>query len=159
MSNSPIRDWNEMYNHVAKKYNVKLDDYGATEAGIERSSQYNVDHKDAWERKRFPEMIEWEKNPEPGMRFSAEGGAAYRKRFDEITNAYLTDPDGRAKEIPFRSYWHFILDVYDNIANDTILRFSFATVLERCEQDWQREITQLFINEFGAEEMLVEFSW
>jgi len=57
----------------------------------------------------------------------------------------------REHEVEYRDWWHHFLD-YNGVKNDSYSTYYFCDMLEEGE-DWQKEITQAWIDEFGEEGM------
>ncbi len=55
-------------------------------------------------------------------------------------------------------WWHLFIDSYEFV-NDCKIVINWSCLYDMCKEDWQRDITQLFVNEFGDEEIEVEISW
>jgi hypothetical protein len=75
-----------------------------------------------------------------------------------LREAYAADPDGFAKEIPYMDFWHLLVDFTD-MHNGLVKQFSWRDVFDFAVEDWQREVAQLFIDEFGEDEYDIEFTW
>lgn len=165
-----IYDYFEMEKHIEKKYKVKLRDYGLTlykrehpEEKILDIFKFNTKHRTKWEHLHYPRLLEMEKNPLPNSRFNEETLRFYetdegRLYFKKIREHYEEDPEGKAKEIPYLDWWHFVLDNVD-INNESVKTMSFRDFKEFAKADWQREIAQLFIDEFGEDNLYLYFSW
>ena len=57
------------------------------------------------------------------------------------------DGDG-VNDIEYRNWWHFLID-HRSINNPCVI--TIASDLLGCGNDWQNEITKVFINEFGKD--------
>lgn len=62
---------------------------------------------------------------------------------------------------PYQDFWHFFIDIYeDQIRNDTYLYdINWGHVLKSAKEDWQKEIAQYFVDEFGTENRNYWLSW
>lgn len=60
---------------------------------------------------------------------------------------------------PYRDYWHFMLDHLPNFENDIKMKICFQVFADEAKEDWQKEIAQIYIDEFGAKEQVVKVSW
>lgn len=58
------------------------------------------------------------------------------------------------RDVEYRDYWHFVIDRHDYITNGS--EFEITTDMLDGE-DWQNEITQAFIDEFGETSYWVEW--
>jgi len=72
---------------------------------------------------------------------------------DELAAVKLVE-DARkkwAEEHPYRDFWHFQMAkvMPHNFSNDTYSSINIPYQLSVCEEDWQREIAQLWVDEFG----------
>jgi hypothetical protein len=72
---------------------------------------------------------------------------------DEKYNITARDYAGRFKgefnsEAPYQDFWHFQIDLFNNFSNDSYQTLNLTDQLEACEEDWQREISQLWIDEY-----------
>jgi hypothetical protein len=149
--------------YIEHKYKIQTRDYGATKAGILDSISFNCDHEEKWKNAFAPIPEEYLTDPLPdyrlnqkGMDFcnTPEGREFFRKRDDAYENA----PDGEAKEIPYLDWWHFFCDLY-TFTNDCWIVINWQYVYDNCNEDWQREITKLFVDEFGKRDIKIEISW
>lgn len=60
---------------------------------------------------------------------------------------------------PYRVYWHFMLDHLPDFENDIKMKICFQVFADKADEDWQKEIAQIYIDEFGAKEQVVKVSW
>lgn len=158
-----IMDWFAMEEFIQDKYKCDLDDYAAHKHGVKSIYPYNIAHEFKWKHEHYPRLVEFEKDPLPNYGLNKEGMDFSKTRegslwFDGMRVAYNEAPDGQCKEIPFWCFWHFVLDI-TNLSNGTITNLNFADMKEEALEDWQKEICDLFVAEFGDEDMEVEFSW
>lgn len=58
------------------------------------------------------------------------------------------------KDFEYRDYWHFVIDRHDYITNGSEFEIT-SDMLDG--EDWQNEITQAFIDEFGETSYWVEW--
>lgn len=149
--------------YIEHKYKLKTRDYGATKHGVDNSIEFNVDHAEAWKERFAPIPAEYVSDPLPQCRFNQLGMDWYktptgREFFRKRDEAYAQAPDGEAKEIPYQDWWHLICDIYE-FSNDCWRTINWQHVYESCVEDWQREITKLFIAEFGKRDIKIEISW
>ncbi len=166
-----IYDYREMVRLLEEKYKINTDQYitdderARLEAnGYETVFAFNARHQTEWERARYPQIIEMEKNPVRGYRFNKAGRLFLEspdgiKFWNDLRHAYENDPDGKAQEIPYRCFWHFMSDFFD--AHNGVLRsFSWLDVVDAAEsQPWVQDIAKLFIKEYGTDEYTVIISW
>lgn len=62
--------------------------------------------------------------------------------------------DGKSRDVEYRDYWHFIISRHDYITNGS----EFEITIDMLDgEDWQNEITQAFIDEFGETSYWVEW--
>ena len=153
----------QMIYFIETKYKIDTRDYAKRPTGVKDGTSYNVKHQFAWEEKNYPIIVEWSKNPIKGSRFNKEGSdfcnsKEGREFWDKVRQHYREDPEGEAKEIPYWDWWHLFCDCY-SFRNDSSITINFGDIMESCREDWQKEITQLFINEFGTKDMHVLISW
>lgn len=149
--------------YIEHKYKLDTRDYGATKAGIKDSIKFNSDHSEDWKDRFFPIPAEYVRDPLPQCRFNQQGmdwynspaGRTFLYKRDE---AYKKAPDGEAKEIPYLDWWHLFCDLYE-FSNDSWIVINWQCVYECCNEDWQREITKLFIDEFGKHDIRIKISW
>lgn len=148
-------------NFIEHKYGIDVHDYAAKPG--KSSTSFNCDHEEKWKEKLAPIPTEYLTDPLPNYRFNQkgmdwyktpEGDAFFRKR-DE---AYRAAADGKALEIPYQNWHHLVCHVYQ-FYNDSWTKINWQNIYDSCEHDWQREITTLFIKEFGKRDILMEFSW
>lgn len=149
--------------YIEHKYKIKTRDYAATKQGVESSISFNVNHAEAWKESFSPTPIEYVSDPLPQYRFNQAGMDWYdtpagREFFRKRVEAYAKAPDGEAKEIPYQDWWHLFCDVYE-FRNDSWIVINWQDVYESCAEDWQREITKLFVDEFGKRDIRIEISW
>jgi hypothetical protein len=147
--------------YIEHKYDIETRDYAAPKK--ESSTGCNVKREFAWKDKFAPIPKKYTTKPLKGYQFNAKGMEWYKTReaqdfFDKRNKAYENAPDGKAKEIPYLDWWHHFCDCYD-FTNDCSITINWKDVYEQCTEDWQREITQLFIDEFGKRDIKVEISW
>lgn len=163
-----IMDWHSMEKFIEDKYDCILRDFAAHKHGVHKeecgTSSYNVKHRIKWEEKHFPKLIEYRKNPLPNYGLNKEGMDFYkslegRKWFTSIREAYEAADDGECKELPCWDFWgDCMIDMF-GISNGTTTQINWVELKEECDEDWKKEICDLFIKEFGEEDMTVEFSW
>lgn len=149
---------------IEAKHGITLRDYAAKKHGVKDSFTHNFNHKTNWENTHFPIPEKYTTNPVSGRCVNEKGmkwcdSPKGRKFFDDRRTAYRKAPDGECKEIERQDWWcDCICDNYD-IRNDSVHRINFGHILGNCTEDWQREITQLFVDEFGKKDIVVEISW
>ena len=164
MKGKARRNLIQMVAHIEAKHGINIHDYAIKNSpNIKDSTSFNVDHLIEWERKYYPQIVEWEKNPVKNYRFNQAGINFCNSKqgnlfFNEVSKAYKAAPDGKALEIPRWDWWNLFTDVYE-FSNDSIVTVSFKELLDACTESWQREITQLFIDTFGSKKMRLEVSW
>lgn len=57
-------------------------------------------------------------------------------------------------------FYTFVADKYfGNIVNDTIVIINWADVYKRANEQWQKDLANLFVKEFGDKDYLVLISW
>ncbi len=149
--------------YIEHKYDIETRDYAATKNGIKDSFEYNINHEEKWKNKFAPIPKKYTTKPPKGYQFNSKGMEWYKTReaqdfLDKRTEAYRKAPDGKCKEIPYWDWWHHFCNCYD-FTNDCSITINWKDVYDQCTEDWQREITQLFIDEFGKRDIKVEISW
>jgi hypothetical protein len=150
-------------NFIEHKYDINIYDYAAKKRGYLTSSSFNYDHEEKWTEKFSPIPTEYLTDPLPNHRFNQKGMDWYNTQagcdfFNKRGAAYNAAADGKALEIPYQNWHHLMCDVYE-FHNDCWIMVNWQYVYESCDHEWQREITQLFINEFGKRAIKMEFSW
>lgn len=64
---------------------------------------------------------------------------------------------------PYQDFWHYQLEVFgeDTFHNDSYQEYAIFRALEDAEEDWQKEIAKLWIDEWGeyADENGIVFVW
>lgn len=65
--------------------------------------------------------------------------------YEDAWNAYVVWRD----KTPYRDFWHYQLDLFHNFSNDNYFWYPLVYALENAEEDWQKEIAQMWIDEFG----------
>lgn len=60
--------------------------------------------------------------------------------------------------IPYQDFWHFILGHLE-VNQGAIHTMNFAYFRDASDQDWQKEIAQLFVDEFGDQSLKVMIDW
>lgn len=146
-SAEPVYDWFDLEQAIQAKHNVNLDDYATKGTDIESSISFNIKHRSQWEDLYYSHDPEKDREP------------IGRVAFEKMNKAYELDPEGKAKEIPYWSWWHFVTDKYDNISNGSAIHVNFIYLEETATEDWQREICQLFMDEVDEDSILCMFSW
>jgi len=63
------------------------------------------------------------------------------------------------EDTEYQDYWHFMLTIWDEVSNGGEESINFSNLLEMCEHEWQKEITRLFLAEFGDEDLVVWIEW
>jgi len=167
--NHPLDHHKELYNlqemqyFIEIKYNIRLRDYASTKFNIDSSStHYNTNHRRNWENNHFPIIASFRLNPIPSSGFNEEGIAFYytnKPFFENVHKQYRNAPDGECKEIPYWDFWHFLCDYLNPFSNDCVKLINWTDVKELAKTDWQHEICDLFITEFGDQHYYVEISW
>lgn len=147
--------------YIEHKYGIKTRDYAAKDG--KSSTKSNSEREEAWKEKFAPIPVEYITNPLPTYRFNELGMKWYqtpegRTFLEKRDQAYKEAPDGKILEIPYQDWWHHFCDCY-SFCNDSWIVINWQYVYDMCKKDWQREITQLFINEFGKRDIKVEISW
>lgn len=123
----------------------------------------NIKHQQNWEKDHYPLIKKFMENPKEGYSFSQEGidysnTADGSKFFMDVHYAYTTDSDGQCKEIPYWDWWHLFTECYE-FNNDSKITINFGYIMTRSFCIWQKEITQMFIDEYGTKDIEVEISW
>lgn len=154
--------YHEMVRYLEAKYKRDFSDYAAHRNGVKCTCQFNGNHQFQWENTHYPRLAEFRKHPIPNYGLSKEGLNFYNtpegsRWFDEIRKAYDAAPDGKAKELPFWCFWHFMLGIFE-ISNGVTRSVNWAE-LATCGEEWQQEICKLFVKEFGKKDMKVQFCW
>ena len=69
--------------------------------------------------------------------------------------------DGFHPENEYQDFWHFFIECYDDqIRNDTYLyNINWGLAKNLAKTDWQKEIAQLFIDEYGTEDRNYWLCW
>lgn len=69
--------------------------------------------------------------------------------------------NGYNPEVEYQDFWHFFIECYnDKISNDTYMfDINWGYVKELAKTDWQREIAQYFIDEYGTEDRNYWLCW
>jgi hypothetical protein len=135
-------DYLEIRDYIQEKYNIDERDYKrkfiAEEERIKRWKEYLI--------------LEFGKTYEELL-----------KELGHINDLWATTYNCKEPEIniPYCDYWHFLLSkiFYDDIENGCYRIINWSEVLEVCKEDWQREITNLYIKEFGKEDMEIYIWW
>ena len=148
---------------IQHKYNIDITDYAAKKYGVKSSFDFNCKHCIAWENKHFPIPLEYTTDPLPTCRFNQKGKdwcdtKEGRKFFQDMYMGYGSAPDGACKEIPKWNWGDLFRDTYEYM-NDCSITINWKDLYECCKEDWQREITQLFIDEFGKRDIHIHISW
>jgi len=149
--------------YIEHKYDIETRDYAAKKHGVVNSIRDNCDREEKWKENFAPIPKEYITNPLDKCRFNQKGMDWYntpkgRDFFDKRDKAWRESPDGECKDIPYWDWWHHFVDCYE-FRNDSWIVINWKDVYEQCTEDWQREITQLFIDEFGKRDIKVEISW
>lgn len=154
--------------YIEHKHKIKTRDYGLTQRGIDSSTRansvsLNVDHAERWKNAFCPIPAEFMKDPLPNHRFNQAGMDWYKTPAGRATHtardqAYKKAPDGEKMEIPYLDWWHMFVDVYE-FSNDSWITINWQDVYDSCKEDWQREITKLFVDEFGKRDIRIRISW
>jgi hypothetical protein len=63
------------------------------------------------------------------------------------------------KAHPYQDYWHFMLERLPDFEKDIKMRINFQTILNAAKEDWQKEIGQVYVDLFGAKDLIVDTSW
>lgn len=152
----------KMITFIQTKYNIDIRDYATKKFNIVGSStHYNCEHENKWKLNHYPILETFRDTPEAA--FNETGNKFYNSKegkefFNKMQIEYDNAPDGKCKEIPYWDWWHKFIDVYD-FRNDCKITINFKHLLDRCGTNWQKEITQLFIDEYGTKDIEVEISW
>lgn len=157
-----VMDYNDMVRYIEEKYNCRLRDYAAHKNGVKDTIRFNIDHSEKWKCSNFPRFAEFRKNPLPNNGLSKEGVEFYgtadgRRWFNEVDESYRAAADGECKELPYWDFWHHMTDSFE-IHNGITCGINWVEFGD-CGEEWQQEICKLFVKEFGAEDMDVEFYW
>lgn len=158
--------YHHMIDYIEAKYNIDTGCYANSKFKVKCMFSWNTKHQFKWENKNFPLMEEFRKNPAPGWGVSEEGrkfldSKEGRDFSDKMRKAYEDAPDGKCKEIPYWNFWHFMIEEYwhGDISNDCIKYINWKDVRDVAKEEWQKELTDLFVKEFGDKTYKVEISW
>lgn len=69
-----------------------------------------------------------------------------------------TFKNGIVNDVEYQDFWSFMLD-YIDVSNGVIRKLSWEDLKDCAEYDWQREICDLFIAEFGSDYINILFHW
>lgn len=158
-------DYHEMEHFVEAKYGFKTRDYHNFKFKVKNSFAFNADHQHKWEEEHFPILKKYQKDPLPNLRFNSEGKKFFDSKegnelWNKIREEYRKDPEGEAKEIPYMDFWHFMLDNYfGDISNGCIRTVNWKDVRDCVKEDWQGEIVDCFVKEFGDKDYKVIIQW
>ena len=61
----------------------------------------------------------------------------------------------KGNSVEYRDYWHYLIDCHNHITNGCC--FQITSDMLEDGKDWQNEITQAFIDEFGETSYWVEW--
>lgn len=123
----------------------------------EFDTKHGVDHRDYAGQVSFFQRTR--------ERVSAEFGddswyTALPKDMSEAQRAALASyQEQTAAPPPYQDFWHHVLDVYDNVGNDRAIYMNWARVRDAATEDWQRELGQMFVDDYGAEDIFYWISW
>ena len=69
--------------------------------------------------------------------------------------------NGYNPEVEYQDFWHFFIECYnDKVSNDTYMfDINWGYVKELAKTDWQKEIAQYFIDEYGTEDRNYWLCW
>lgn len=158
----------EMEDFIEVKYGIELRDYHDYKFSdlLRGKSMFEYNHKlqTKWEEKHFPIINEYRKNPLPDYSLNQKGMDFYNtmeghQLFEKMHTEYEKAPDGKCKEIPYMDFWHFMLDYFGDVHNDSLHTVNWKDVYDCAKTDWQKEIAQLFVKEFGDKDYEVWISW
>ena len=72
---------------------------------------------------------------------------------DPVEKAAMTAASAVLKEhydkTPYQDFWHFQIELFNNFHNDSYQTLNLLYQLEACEEEWQREIAKLWLDEYG----------
>lgn len=164
-----------MIDYIEAKYQLDTRTYSEHKFKVKNMFSWNVKHLFEWENKNFPCMAEFRKNPVKGYGMNQAGldfldSKEGRDFVDQMHIVYREAPDGKCKEIPYWDFWHFMLEEYFHddptdfvlnlaVTNDCIRYVNWKEVREVAKEEWQQELADLFVKEFGDKTYKVEISW
>ena len=162
-------EWHSMQTYIEKKYGCDLCDFAAYKHNLTKEKypygtiSYNCNHEQQWKERNFPRLLELQKNPLPNYAFNQEGMDYYNsiegyKWFTQIHESYEKAKDGKRKELPHHDFWNYLVDRF-SISNGAVVTINWREFKSECKKEWQKEICDLFIREFGDKDMDIEFSW
>lgn len=130
-----VMDFIAMQHWIDEKYNITARDYAGRHAGSPKWTDSVIDQGISPDRavelyKTKPEDI-----TDPSEKLAAETASKIIK--DHMENT------------PYWDFWHFQLKLFDNFLNDSYQIFPLGYQMDACKEDWQREIAQMWLNEFG----------
>jgi hypothetical protein len=81
----------------------------------------------------------------------------YKTPLTEVTNplerAAMEAASEKVREhmdnTPYQDFWHFQLELFHTFSNDSYQNFCLGYQMEACKEDWQREIAQLWLDEYS----------
>lgn len=152
-------EYNEMADYINEKYNINIRDYASKEVG--NRIAFNLDQVAEWGVKHYPQYYA---NPVEGYRLNQAGldfcktkeGIAF---FNKINSeAEEARKNGIIKFIPYQDFWHCLCDYWD-VSNGCTRKACWSNMKEYFKEDWQKEICDLFITEFGDDGYDIHISW
>ena len=128
-------DFIQMKNWIDEKYGINSRDYGGKYAKCPNWAQVASTNGVSLERAEGLYKTPPIEITDPVEKAAYEAASAAVKNHCENT--------------PYLDFWHFQIDLFRNFSNDSYQTLNLKYQLEACEEDWQKEIAQLWLDEFG----------
>lgn len=165
-----IFDYHEMRDFIDQKYGIKSEAYHDTfyKDRLQGKSTYtfNGELEAAWHKANSPAYAKFFEPPLlPNRSVNQEGMDTIntpvgRKISIDAIIAYNIAPDGKCMELKYMDFWGFVLDdvLYGECDNPSVHTFNWAEIKEEAKEQWQKDICDMYIAEFGDKDMEVEIS-
>ncbi len=140
-----VYEYCEMEKYINEKYNVYIDDF---------AGKFHLPGN-----KKAPDwFFEWTKKNH-GIKTKKELGQLQidnNKLYKSLHDEYMNNH--QKNEPPYQNFWHFMGDTFE-INNNSSLSINFSDLKELADEDWQKQIIDMFIAEVGDKTINVEFNW
>lgn len=135
-------DYLDMRDHIEEKYKIDERDY-------KKAHEFN--YLEAYQRH--------------GVDLET-ANMLFRTRRDQMTPEHAAisvkvseEADKYREEHPYCDFWHFMLDYWPEFSKGKPMNLNWRDVYNYAKEDWQKEIAQLYINEFGEKDYTVVVDW
>jgi hypothetical protein len=155
-------DFFEMRDLINEKYAIDQDDYaGCHSYSKTKTDEYNLGYNGTFYKRGtiFGEYIAYMEFKGYDLNtWKDSQGNCWLNSIELSSERSQAIKDGiwsMAPDVPYWNFWHFMLDYWIDFEKGVPLQLNWVDVKEEATEDWQREIADMYIMEFGEEDYTV----